>query len=262
MTNSYEKGKLYQIPITDLVPDPDQPRKVIDPEALTELVTSIEKFGIIQPILFRHEQDRLYIVAGERRYQAARQIGITTLPAIYIEGNYAEISLIENLQRQDLTCVEEAEALERLMKEQNLTQEQLGGIVGKARSTVRDILTINRLPQTIRDECRGDRIINRQTLIEIARKKQERSMISAYKAFRLKQEKAGKTNETPEQPEKKNPNHPDAVSEFAQKFIKKINGIDPKDWSADEWEQIRTAFTSIKDQIDAFLNSNPELSRI
>ena len=134
MTTSYEKGKLYQIPITDLVPDPDQPRKVIDPEALTELVTSIEKFGIIQPILFRHAQDRLYIVAGERRYQAARQIGITTLPAIYIEGNYAEISLIENLQRQDLTCVEEAEALERLMKEQNLTQEQLGGIVGKARS--------------------------------------------------------------------------------------------------------------------------------
>ena len=85
-------------------------------------------------------------------------------------------------------------------------------------------------------------------------------MISAYKAFRLKQEKAGKTNEAPDQPEKKNPNHPDAVSEFAQKFIKKINGIDTKDWSTDEWEQIRTAFTGIKDQIDAFLNSNLELS--
>jgi ParB family transcriptional regulator, chromosome partitioning protein len=260
MTTSYEKGKLYQIPITDLTPDPDQPRKVIDPEAFTELVTSIEKFGIIQPLLFRKAEDKLYLVAGERRYQAARQIGLTTLPAIYIEGNYAEIALIENLQRQDLTCVEEAEALERLMKEQNLTQEQLGGIVGKARSTVRDILTINRLPQTIRDECRGDRIITRQTFIEIARKKQERGMISAYKAFRLKQEKAGKANEKPDQPEKKNPNHPDAVSEFAQKVIKKIDGIDPKDWSADEWEQIRTAFTGIKDQIDAFLNPNPEPS--
>ncbi len=92
---------------------------------------------------------------------------------IFCQTNYAEISLIENLQRQDLTCVEEAEALERLMKEQSLTQEQLGGIVGKARTTVRDILTLNHLPQAIRDECRGDRIITRQTLIEIARKNME-----------------------------------------------------------------------------------------
>ena len=80
-------------------------------------------------------------------------------------------------------------------------------------------------------------------------------MITAYTAFRLKQEKANKTDEQkPAQPERKTPNHPDAVSEFAQKIIKKIDSIDPKDWSADEWEQIRAAFTSIKDQIDSFLN--------
>ncbi len=154
----YEKGKLYQIPITDLNPDPDQPRKVIDPEALAELVTSIEKFGILQPLLFRDAgEGRLFIVAGERRWQAAQKIGLTTLPSIFVDGNHAEIALVENLQRQDLTSVEEAEALQRLMNEQNFTQEQLGGIVGKARTTVRDILTINRLPQTIRDECREDR---------------------------------------------------------------------------------------------------------
>jgi ParB family chromosome partitioning protein len=70
------------------------------------------------------------------------------------------------------------------MDAQNFTQEQLSGIVGKARTTVRDILTINRLPQAIRDECRGDRTTIRQTLIDIARKKQERGMLSAYKAYR------------------------------------------------------------------------------
>jgi len=95
------------------------------------------------------------------------------------------------------------------MNEQNFTQEQLGGIVGKARTTVRDILTINRLPQTIRDECRGDRIISRQTLIEVARKKQERGMITAYKAYRLKQQKANELGgQPPNQPPEKNPNDP------------------------------------------------------
>jgi len=95
------------------------------------------------------------------------------------------------------------------MNEQNLTQEQLGGIVGKARSTVRDILTINRLPQTIRDECRGDRTITRQTFIEIARKKQERGMITAYNAYRLKQQKAKESGgQKPNQPPGKSQNDP------------------------------------------------------
>jgi len=95
------------------------------------------------------------------------------------------------------------------MDEQNFTQEQLGGIVGKARTTVRDILTINRLPQAIRDECRGDRTITRQTFIDIARKKQERGMITAYNAYRLKQQKAKESGgQTPNQPPGKNPNNP------------------------------------------------------
>ncbi len=256
IATTYEKGKLYQIPITDLKPDPDQPRKVIDPEALAELVTSVTKFGIIQPLLFRDAGDGLLtIVAGERRWQAARQVGLTTLPAIYVEGNYAELALIENLQRQDLTSVEEAEALQRLMNEQNFTQEQLSGIVGKARTTVRDILTINRLPQMIRDECRGDRTISRQALIDIARKKQERGMITAYKAYRLKQQKTKESaGQTPNQPTGKNQNDPAAVLEFAQKVVKKIGNIDTTAWTNDEREKVFAVFIDLKDQIDSFLN--------
>ena len=256
---AYEKGKLYQIPITDLKPDPDQPRKVIDPEALAELVTSIAKFGIIQPLLFRDAgKGRLIIVAGERRWQAAQQVGLTTLPAIFVEGNYAELALVENLQRQDLTSVEEAEALQRLMDGQNFTQEQLGGIVGKARTTVRDILTINRLPQAIRDECRGDRAITRQALIDIARKKQERGMITAYNAYRLKQQKAKESGgQVSNPPPGKNPNDPAAVLEFTQKVVKKIGNIDTTAWTSDERETIRIAFVDIKNQIDGFLDPKP-----
>jgi len=251
---AYEKGKLYQIPINDFKADPDQPRKVIDPEALAELVTSIEKFGILQPVLFRDAgEGLLYIVAGERRYQAAQQVGLTAIPAILVEGNHAEIALVENLQRQDLTSVEEAEALQRLMDEQNFTQDQLGGIVGKARTTVRDILTINRLPQAIRDECRGDRIISRQTLINIARKKQERSMITAYKAFRLKQQKES-DGQNATHPPKKDSNDPALVLEFAQNAVKKIGNIDAAAWTSEERESISAVLIDLKGQIDIFLN--------
>jgi len=258
-TPAYEKGKLYQIPVTDFTPDPDHPRKVIDPEALAELVTSIEKYGIIQPLLFRDAgEGKRFIVAGERRWQAAKLIGLTTLPAIFVQGNHAEIALVENLQRQDLTSVEEAEALQRLMDEQNFTQEQLGGIVGKARTTVRDILTINRLPQTIRDECRGDRTITRQTLIEIARKKQERGMITAYNTFRMKQQKARETGEKPpDKPRGKELNDPAAALEFIRKIDAKIANIDPTSWTSEDREKVCAALIAVKEKIDIFINPKP-----
>ncbi|MCX6983619.1 MAG: ParB/RepB/Spo0J family partition protein, partial [Lentisphaerae bacterium] len=170
---TYEKGNLYQIPITDFKPDPDQPRKVIDPDALAELTASIAKIGVIQPLLFRVEAGNPYliIVAGERRYAAAQKAGLFVLPAICVTGDYAEIALIENLQRQDLTAVEEAEALLRLKDEQKYTDEQLAGVIGKARTTLTEMLSLNRLPLAIRNECRGDRKITKSILIEIARKK-------------------------------------------------------------------------------------------
>lgn len=254
-TPTYEKGKLYQISIVDFKPDPNQPRKVIDPETLAELVASIAKFGIIQPLLFRAgEQGFVYIVAGERRYQAAQQVGLLVLPAIFVEGNYAEIALVENLQRQDITSVEEAEALQRLMNEQNYTQEQLGGIVGKARTTVRDIITINRLPQAIRDECRGDRTVSRQTLIDIARKKQERGMITAYNAYRVKQQKVKGERQ------KKDPNDSVAALEIAQKVGMKIGNLDTSAWTDDDREIFRVTLVDLQNKIDSFLNPKPRLA--
>ncbi len=96
-TTQYEKGKLYDIPIIDLRPDPDQPLKFIDPEALADLTESIRLQGIIEPILFRVTPDSSYliIVAGERRYRAAQDAGLFTLPGILGEGNIAEIALVK-----------------------------------------------------------------------------------------------------------------------------------------------------------------------
>ena len=142
MTQTYKKGKLYDLPIIDLKTDPNQHRKSMDSQALEELVASIKTHGIIQPILFRVAADspNLIIVAGERRFKAAQLTGLTTIPGICVEGNPSEIALVENLLRQDLTAVEEAEGLQSLMSEQKYTQEQLSGVIGKARTTLSEIL--------------------------------------------------------------------------------------------------------------------------
>jgi ParB family chromosome partitioning protein len=227
---------------------------VIDPDALAELAASIAKYGILQPLLFRADpegQGWLIIVAGERRYQAAEQAGLMVLPAIYVEGDYAEIALVENLQRQDLTAVEEAESLQRLMDAHAYTQEQLGGIVGKARTTVSETLTINRLPVEIRDACRGDRKIPRQTLIDIARKKQERGMISAWNAWQSKQRKVKTTRQ------KKTPSDPAAVLEMTQKALTKLDTLDTTAWTDDERERLRVALGALNEKIAGLLNPNP-----
>ena len=252
MAQTYVKGNLYQISIIDFKPDPNQPRKVIDPVALAELAASIRQHGILQPLLFRVAEGSPYllIVSGERRFLAAKQAGLLILPAMCVEGNYAEIALVENLQRQDITSVEEAEAFKRLMVEQNYTQEQLGDMVGKARTTVSDILTINRLPQAIRDECRGDRQITRQTLIAISRKKQERGMVTAYNTYRLKQQKV-KVKGSKQQ---KDPNDHAASLEIAQKTGMKIDNLDTVAWTDDEREIFRVTLDDLKNKIDRFIN--------
>jgi len=252
---AYEKGNLYQISIADFKLDPDQPRKVVDPDALAELAASIAKFGILQPPLFREaEQGWVYIVAGERRFQAAQKAGLLVIPAICVTGDYAEIALIENLQRQDLTIVEEAEALQRLKDEKKYTDEQLSGVIGKARQTVSDILTLNRLPMEIRDKCRGERTITRKTLIEIARKKQERAMITAYNAYIDKQ------NQVKGSRQKKDPNDPVAAVEIAQKTVMKIGNIDTTAWTDEERESFRVTLVELRDKIDSFLSPGPALA--
>ncbi len=181
----YVKGQLYTVPLSSLNPDPDQPRKYIDPQALGELTSSIGQYGVLQPVLFRQDgNDALYVVAGERRCLAAQAAGLTEIPAIFVDGGHGEIALVENLLRQDLTCVEESEALDRMMKEQSYTQENLSNILSKAPSTISETLSLSRLPQEIRDECRNDPSVPKKVLIEIARCKMESTMLSQYRKYR------------------------------------------------------------------------------
>ena len=184
---AFEKGKLYNLPIIDIRRDPDQPRKYMDAQALEELAASIKQLGILQPVLFREgdrSQGYVFLVAGERRFAAAKIAGLLSIPGMYVEGSPAEIALVENLQRQDLTVIEEAEALGRLVDNMNYTHEQAAGVIGKSRQAVTDIMALNNLPKEIRDDCRNNAKCPRQILIEIARKKQDRSMLSLYEKYK------------------------------------------------------------------------------
>jgi ParB family transcriptional regulator, chromosome partitioning protein len=250
-TGAFEKGQLYQLDLAHLQADPNQPRTFMDPQALEDLTESVRQHGVLMPILFRQDLalEALLVVAGERRCEAARKAGLATIPAIFVEGNHAEIALVENLLRQDLTPVEEAEALDRLIKEQSYTQEQLGAIIGKARNTVSEILSLNRLPQEVRDACRANATVGRKALIEIARKKQDRAMITAWTNYQVKQEKlaAGK------QKREKTVETPAVVLQWVSKANTKLTAIDPAAWTEEEKTAFDTALTDLKKTILALL---------
>lgn len=142
-----------ELQLSDIRPNPHQPRTVFDEEALQELAASIKSIGIVQPITVREAEDGKYeIVAGERRYRAAKMAGLETIPA-YIkkvgEESILAMALIENIQREDLNAIEIALSYERLIDECNLTQDALSERVGKKRTTITNYLRLLKLPAPI-----------------------------------------------------------------------------------------------------------------
>ena len=173
--------ELYNLDINLLQPDIDQPRKVFDETALKELAESIKTLGVLQPIIFRVDKENKHIiVAGERRYRASLLAGLKEIPAIYTEGNPTEIALVENMLREDLTPVEEAEALAKMRDEHDYTQDQLAKLLGMSRNTISEILSINNLSEEIRNDCREDIKCSKSKLIEIAKEKTPKKMEKLY----------------------------------------------------------------------------------
>jgi ParB family transcriptional regulator, chromosome partitioning protein len=179
------KGKLYQLALSDLAPDTTQPRRFFDEQALLELKWSIEKHGMLQPILVRSgENGGFLVVSGERRYQASLLAGLSTVPALFTDGDPAEISIVENLLRENLTAIEEAEAIDRLKCDHDYQLGDLSAVLGKSISTLSEILSLTRLPETVKDDCRNDRKTSRAILIEIAKQRSPEKMGAMYTRYR------------------------------------------------------------------------------
>ncbi|PLX26528.1 hypothetical protein C0581_04320 [Candidatus Parcubacteria bacterium] len=145
--------KVWQIPLSEIVPNAHQPRKEFDHGKLEDLVSSIKKHGILQPLVVTEREDGGYeLIAGERRLRASEVAGLVSVPALVrsaTEQEKLELALIENIQRQDLNPIEEAFAYARLMEEFNLTQEEVSSQVGKNRSTVANTVRLLNLPDEI-----------------------------------------------------------------------------------------------------------------
>jgi ParB family chromosome partitioning protein len=179
--DDYHEGSFFNINVSMISTDPDQPRKHFDPASLSELCESIKQKGVLQPVLIRKDVDnKIWIVAGERRYRAARMAGLERVPAILTKGIPHEIALIENLQREDLVPIEEAEALEKLAVDYRYTHEDLSQTIGKARSTITEILSLNKLPESIKSECRSANGCPRRLLVEIAKCETEEEMVLLF----------------------------------------------------------------------------------
>jgi len=145
-------GAVIELPIDQIDPNPIQPRSVFQPERLAELAQSIRSNGIIQPLIVRREGDKYELIAGERRWRAARMAALDTVPVVVqnlADERLLEISLIENIQREDLNPIEVAQAFERMRLELNLSHEEIGRRTGKERTTVSNMLRLLRLPQQI-----------------------------------------------------------------------------------------------------------------
>ena len=147
-----------EIPLDRIAPNPFQPRKAFDSQGLEDLAASMKERGVIQPVLVREAGRGFELIAGERRWRAARKAGIPVIPAIVrkvSDRDALELALVENLQREDLDPVEEAEAYARLVREFGLTQEEVAARVGKARATVANSLRLLALPAQVQAWIRG-----------------------------------------------------------------------------------------------------------
>ncbi len=162
--NDNESKEVKEIPVDKIIPSPYQPRTVFDDERIIELSQTIKTHGIIQPIIVRLTDNGYEIIAGERRWRAVKVLGLDTIPAIiknYNEAQTASIALIENLQREGLTAIEEASAYKKLIEIHGLTQESLAQRLGKGQSTIANKLRLLNLSHPVQESLMNRKITER-----------------------------------------------------------------------------------------------------
>lgn len=168
--------EIKQIPVYDIVPNRYQPRTVFDEERIDELAQTIKTHGVIQPIVVREREGKFEIIAGERRWRAVTRLGWDTIPAIIKEFNdsqTASVALIENLQREGLTAIEEALAYAKLLELHGLTQESLAQRLGKGQSTIANKLRLLHLPESVQEAILERKITERHARALISLKNNE-----------------------------------------------------------------------------------------
>ncbi|GIP22374.1 MULTISPECIES: nucleoid occlusion protein [Paenibacillus] len=164
LTERNHGEEVKQLPVDNIVSGPYQPRTIFDDERIDELCQTIKTHGVIQPIVVRLRNEKYEIIAGERRWRAVRKLGIETIPAIirdFNDSQAASIALIENLQRENLTSIEEAIAYQNLIDLHQLTQESLAQRLGKSQSTIANKIRLLQLPEVVKNALMERKITER-----------------------------------------------------------------------------------------------------
>jgi ParB family chromosome partitioning protein len=253
--NDFPEGGFYQIEVEAIHPNPDQPRKFFNEERLAELSGSIKQKGVLQPVIIRRDETgQVYLVAGERRLRAAKMAGLEKIPSILTKGNPAEIALIENLQRENLSPIEESEALARMVEEYQYSHEQLSMVVGKARSTITETLGLNKLPEEIKDECRRADNYPRRLLIEIAKQETPEAMLDLFnqvKEGNLKSDQVRRITRKQERIERA----PVAVTlDKIQALARRLEKVDLNSMSPEDKVHLITALQELEESIKGIIN--------
>ena len=254
--NNYQESAFYNVDIELIKPNPDQPRKFFDPDSLAELTQSIKEKGVLQPVIIRKDETgQIYLVAGERRLRAAKNAGLEKIPAILTSGNPMEISLIENLQRDNLRPIEEAEALGRMMEEYQYTQEQVALAIGKARTTITQTLSLNKLPEEIKEECRRTDIHPRRLLIEIAKQKTPEAMLSLFRTVKEGNLKSDQVRDVIRKKSERKQRTPGSIAlDRSLNLVSALNKLDLNSIEENEKVQLITALENLKKSIEELLN--------
>ncbi|MDR3540801.1 MAG: ParB/RepB/Spo0J family partition protein [Desulfosporosinus sp.] len=206
-----DNPSIKEIDISEIEPNPDQPRREFDPQALNELADSLRDHGLLQPILVRPVGERYYIIAGERRLRAAKIAGFTKIQSIVqlcSDLEMAERALVENIQRADLSPLEEGMAYNRLIEDYGLTQELVAQRVGKARTTVANLLRVILLPEVVLELLRDEKISLGHAKVLLAIKDTSLQVLTAQKAAKEQlsvRETEELINRLSERPEKTKP---------------------------------------------------------
>lgn len=174
--------EVFELAVEDILPNRFQPREVFDDESINELAQSIKEHGVIQPIIVRKIGDKYEIVAGERRFRASKVAGKTTIPSLIRnidDKESAKIALLENLQRKNLTAIEEAKTYQTILKLDNLTQEELANTLGKSQSTIANKLRLLALDESIQNALLNEQISERhaRSLLNINDKEQQKQLL-------------------------------------------------------------------------------------
>ncbi len=200
-----QRTVLTLVALRDVHPNPDQPRKHFDEEKIAELAASIKLHGLLQPIVVRRAKAGFELVAGERRYRAAHLAGIERLPALVREvDDPLELALIENLQREDLSPLEESEGLAALIARHGYSHREVADLLGKSRPYVSNILALTRLPEAVKaDLQREGAAVSRELLMGVARQEDPEAALALWRRLQLgvlsvrrfREEKAGRRPE-------------------------------------------------------------------